>query len=78
MPTEEYRSAYLENAEFEPMPSPVEQRWRELERQLKLQQEVERKLANRAQLAVSHDKERRGVGRDKLFAAFRQFIKEQK
>jgi hypothetical protein len=81
MPDTDYRSAFLENVEFEPMPSPQEERQREAERQKKLQLEAEQKLASRTRLVAAmaaKPTERRGVGRDRLFAALKRFTQEEK
>jgi len=70
MPDEDYRSALLEGTEFEPMPTPNEQRHRHALEHLALLQEAERAVANRSRLAAVRDQEtpvRRGLSRDQIF-----------
>jgi hypothetical protein len=74
-----YRTAFLKGRDFTPMPSAEEQRRRHAAQEKALQLAAEKAVANRSRLDVaSKPTERRGVGRDKLFAALRHDLPRSK
>jgi hypothetical protein len=75
--TEEFRATELQGKDFVEMPTPEEQRRQHAQRQRELQIEAEANLARRTRLATPAPTEWRGVGRDRLFAALKEFTEQK-